>query len=237
MCTAIVQGGPLLPVYAGEIAGRCLGVDAAAFDRTATRSSASSASSSSSSRCPRCRSRSGTTPDGERYRERVLRPLPGRLAPGRLGALSPSAALRHHGPLRRDAQPRRSAAGDERALHGRRGAARGARTASSCTSRTTGGELAAVRRPARRRRARRRPAREDHGRAALRSSRRATSPDTIAAVPAIPRTLTGKKLEAPVKRILSGAKADDVAASDALVDPRSMEPIAEFARSRTPVQA
>ena len=30
-------------------------------------------------------------------------------------------------------------------------------------------------------------------------------PDTIAAVPAIPRTLTGKKLEAPVKRILRGA--------------------------------
>ena len=32
MCTGIVQGCPLLPVYAGEIAGRCLGVDAAAFD-------------------------------------------------------------------------------------------------------------------------------------------------------------------------------------------------------------
>ena len=31
-------------------------------------------------------------------------------------------------------------------------------------------------------------------------------PDTIAAVPAIPRTLTGKKLEAPVKRILRGAR-------------------------------
>ena len=32
MCTGIVQGSPLLPVYAGEIAGRCLGVDVAAFD-------------------------------------------------------------------------------------------------------------------------------------------------------------------------------------------------------------
>ena len=32
VCSGIVQGCPLLPVYAGEIAGRCLGVDVAAFD-------------------------------------------------------------------------------------------------------------------------------------------------------------------------------------------------------------
>ena len=45
VCTGIVQGSPLLPVYAGEIAGRCLGVDAARSTPTATRSSASWASS------------------------------------------------------------------------------------------------------------------------------------------------------------------------------------------------
>jgi acetoacetyl-CoA synthetase len=61
------------------------------------------------------------------------------------------------------------------------------------------------------------------------------APDTIVAVPAIPRTLTGKKLEVPVKRILTGAKPADVAASDALVDAGSIEPIAEFARTRAPV--
>ena len=44
-------------------------------------------------------------------------------------------------------------------------------------------------------------------------------PDTIAAVPAIPRTLTGKKLEAPVKRILRGADADAVASRGALAEP------------------
>ena len=38
-----------------------------------------------------------------------------------------------------------------------------------------------------------------------RRSRRATCRTTIVAVPAIPRTLTGKKLELPVKRILAGA--------------------------------
>src|SRR5439155_25915633 len=31
-CTGIVQGAPLLPVYAGEIAGRCLACDVTAFD-------------------------------------------------------------------------------------------------------------------------------------------------------------------------------------------------------------
>ena len=32
VCTGIVQGSPMQPVFAGEIAGRCLGVDTAAFD-------------------------------------------------------------------------------------------------------------------------------------------------------------------------------------------------------------
>ena len=34
VCTGIVQGSPMQPVFAGEIAGRCLGVDTAAFDPT-----------------------------------------------------------------------------------------------------------------------------------------------------------------------------------------------------------
>jgi acetoacetyl-CoA synthetase len=58
-------------------------------------------------------------------------------------------------------------------------------------------------------------------------------PDTIVAVPSIPRTLTGKKLELPVKRILEGADPGEVASADALVDPGSIEPFASYARSRT----
>jgi acetoacetyl-CoA synthetase len=61
------------------------------------------------------------------------------------------------------------------------------------------------------------------------------APDAVVAVPAIPRTLTGKKLELPVKRILTGAAVADVASRDALLDPDSIEAFAEFARSRTPV--
>jgi acetoacetyl-CoA synthetase len=57
-------------------------------------------------------------------------------------------------------------------------------------------------------------------------------PDEIVAVPAIPRTLTGKKLEVPVKRILLGAAVEDVVKADALVDASALEPVVAFARSR-----
>jgi acetoacetyl-CoA synthetase len=57
-------------------------------------------------------------------------------------------------------------------------------------------------------------------------------PDEIVAVPAIPRTLTGKKLELPVKRILTGTAVTDVVSRDALVDPTAIEPFAAYARER-----
>ena len=54
-------------------------------------------------------------------------------------------------------------------------------------------------------------------------------PDTIRAVPAIPRTLTGKKLEAPVKRILRGEPVDAVASKDSLLDPTALDLFVTFA--------
>jgi acetoacetyl-CoA synthetase len=48
-------------------------------------------------------------------------------------------------------------------------------------------------------------------------------PDEIRSVAAIPRTLTGKKLEAPVKRLLRGASPDEVASRDALLDPGALD--------------
>jgi acetoacetyl-CoA synthetase len=59
-------------------------------------------------------------------------------------------------------------------------------------------------------------------------------PDTIHAVPSIPRTLTGKKLELPVKRMLLGAAAERVAGRDALADPRAIDAFAAYARERAP---
>jgi acetoacetyl-CoA synthetase len=57
-------------------------------------------------------------------------------------------------------------------------------------------------------------------------------PDEIHAVPAIPRTMTGKKLELPVKRIIGGAPVSEVASRDALVDPAAIEPFVAYARER-----
>jgi acetoacetyl-CoA synthetase len=59
-------------------------------------------------------------------------------------------------------------------------------------------------------------------------------PDTIEAVPSVPRTLTGKKLELPVKRILQGARRDEVVRRDALLDPGSIDAFVDYAGSRAP---
>ena len=57
-------------------------------------------------------------------------------------------------------------------------------------------------------------------------------PDAILRVPAVPRTLSGKKLEVPVKRILNGADADAVASRSSLADPAALDWYEEFAASR-----
>ncbi|MEO6988553.1 MAG: acetoacetate--CoA ligase [Aquihabitans sp.] len=48
-------------------------------------------------------------------------------------------------------------------------------------------------------------------------------PDLIEAVPAIPRTLSGKKLEVPIKRILSGTPATEAASRDSLTEPDALD--------------
>ena len=57
-------------------------------------------------------------------------------------------------------------------------------------------------------------------------------PDEIIAVPAIPHTRTGKKLEVPIKRILLGANPDDVVSPDAVDDPTALETFVVLAASR-----
>ena len=57
-------------------------------------------------------------------------------------------------------------------------------------------------------------------------------PDAVAAVPIIPRNRTGKKLELPVKRILLGAAPDEVASREVLADPDALDPFVELAAVR-----
>ncbi|MGY0020635.1 AMP-binding enzyme [Streptomyces sp. cg35] len=53
-------------------------------------------------------------------------------------------------------------------------------------------------------------------------------PDTIVPIAAVPRTLTGKKLEVPVKRILQGARITDVAAEGSVTRPDMLNWFANF---------
>ncbi len=57
-------------------------------------------------------------------------------------------------------------------------------------------------------------------------------PDQIYAVRAVPRTLSGKKLEVPVKRILTGTPATQAAAAGALSNPESLGAFEELAAAR-----
>jgi acetoacetyl-CoA synthetase len=57
-------------------------------------------------------------------------------------------------------------------------------------------------------------------------------PDEITAVAAVPRTLSGKKLEVPVKRILAGADPAVAASRGSLADPAALDAFARLAGSQ-----
>lgn len=56
-------------------------------------------------------------------------------------------------------------------------------------------------------------------------------PDHLRAIDAVPRTLNGKKLEVPVKRILLGEDPRQVASRDTLANPAALDALVELVRS------
>jgi len=57
-------------------------------------------------------------------------------------------------------------------------------------------------------------------------------PDEIHQVPAVPRTLSGKKMEVPNKRLQLGQPLGRVANPDTMANPESLAWFAEFARAK-----
>jgi acetoacetyl-CoA synthetase len=53
-------------------------------------------------------------------------------------------------------------------------------------------------------------------------------PDRIVQIPEVPRTLSNKKLEVPVKKILLGAAPESAASRDSLANPEALDWIADF---------
>jgi len=54
-------------------------------------------------------------------------------------------------------------------------------------------------------------------------------PDEVIAIPAVPRTLSGKKLEVPVKKLFMGVPVEKAISTDAMSNPQSIEYFLEFA--------
>ena len=57
-------------------------------------------------------------------------------------------------------------------------------------------------------------------------------PNEVFQVSAIPRTLSGKKMELPVKKLLMGADPDKVLSRDSMATPQSVAWFVEFAKKR-----
>jgi acetoacetyl-CoA synthetase len=57
-------------------------------------------------------------------------------------------------------------------------------------------------------------------------------PDEVIAVDDVPKTLTGKLLEVPVKRLLMGRDVAEAASRDALANPAALDWFVAFAQER-----
>jgi acetoacetyl-CoA synthetase len=61
-------------------------------------------------------------------------------------------------------------------------------------------------------------------------------PDEVFAIPEVPRTLSGKKMEVPVRKILLGHPAEKSANRDAMANPGSLDWFVAFARTFGPAR-
>lgn len=230
LCTGIVQGGPLQPVYRGKISGACLGVDAAAFDVEGRPVTGSLGELVIRSPMPSMPIGFWNDDDGSRYRATYFEHFPGAwrhgdwivfdergscVITGRSDATLNRGGVRlgtgeFYRVVERDEQVKDSLVVH---LEDPRG---GSGDLILFVELTEGAQL------------------DDALRKRLAEILRSELsprhvPDLVYAVPTIPRTLNGKKLELPVKRILLGEGVVEVVRRDALADPAAMEPFVELA--------
>jgi acetoacetyl-CoA synthetase len=233
LCTGIVQGNPLLPVWAGEISGACLGVDAMAFDEKGRRVIGELGELVIASPMPSMPIGFWGDADGSRYRSAYFEDFPG--------------VWRHGDWIRFSATGSCIIAGRSDATLNRGGVRLGTAEFYRVVEELPevvdslvvhledpsggNGELLLF--------VQLREASEldDALRRTITTLLRTSLsprhiPDSITAVPAIPRNRTGKKLELPVKKILQGARPDDVVSRDVLADPTSLDAYVAQAAAR-----
>ena len=233
VCTAFVGASPLLPVHAGEIPCRCLGAKVEAFDPQGQPVIGQRGELVITEPLPSMPVRFWGDPDGERYREAYFDVYPGvwrhgdwiRItARGSCVITGRSDATLNRGGVRTGTSEFYRAVEDFTEIrdslvvhledeHG------GLGELVLFVALADGAEL------------------DDDLRRRLASAIRERLsprhvPDEVHAVPDVPRTLSGKKLEIPVKRMLLGADLADVASEGALANPESLDAYRELARSR-----
>jgi acetoacetyl-CoA synthetase len=233
VCTGFVGGSPLLPVHAGEIACRALGARVEAFDADGRPVTGEQGELVITAPMPSMPVGFWGDATGERYREAYFDVYPGVWRHGDWITITPrgtcvitgrSDATLNRGGVRLGTAEFYSVVeglpgiADSVVVHLEDGAG-GAGELLLFVVPADGLEL------------------DDALRARIaRELRSALSPrhvpDEIHQVRAVPRTLSGKKLEVPVKKILTGTPVDAAAARGALANPESLLAFEELARSR-----
>ncbi len=233
ICSGIVQGNPLLPVYAGEISGRCLGVAAYAFDADGRPVTDELGELVITKPLPSMPLGFWNDPGQVRYKAAYFARYPGVWRHGDWVCFRPRGSSIVSG--RSDATLNRGGVrlgtGEFYAVLGEldeiadslvvhlEDESGGSGELVLFVLLADGAELT-----------------EELRASIVTALREELSPrhvpDSIVAVPAIPYTLTGKKLEVPVKRILLGAEPSAVASVDALSDPDSLRCYVELAAAR-----
>jgi acetoacetyl-CoA synthetase len=232
VCTGIVSGSFAQPVYEGEISGRCLGVDAHAFDADGDELVGELGELVITSPMPSMPVALWGDPDGERYRASYFDRYPGIWRQGDWIAFTERGSCVITG--RSDATLNRGGVrlgtgefyavveelpevADALVVH-LEDAGGGSGELLLFVVAAAGTEV------------------DDELRVRIASQLRSELsprhvPDRIVGVHAIPRTLTGKKLEAPVKRILRGEPPERVASRGSLADPTALDPFVALARA------
>ena len=234
VCSGIVQGSPLQPVWAGEISGPCLGVDVKAFDENGDQVRIGDLGELViTAPMPSMPVGFWGDDDGNRYREAYFDLYPGIWRHGDWIRFSEAGSCVIAG--RSDATLNRGGVRlgtsefyrvveelpdvlDSLVVH-LEDPAGGNGELLLYVQLRPGAELDE-------------PLRRSIATALRTSLSPRHIPDTLVAVPAVPRNRTGKKLELPVKKILQGAELEDVASRDVLADPSSLDSFVLHAQQR-----
>jgi acetoacetyl-CoA synthetase len=233
VCSGIVQGSPLQPVWAGEISGPCLGVDVKAFDEKGNEVIGELGELVITAPMPSMPVGFWGDADGHRYRNTYFDTYPGIWRHGDWVRFSATGSAVIAG--RSDATLNRGGVRlgtaefyrvveelpevlDSLVVHLEDPAGGNGQLLLFVTLQPDVSLDDAVRRRIA---------------TALRTELSPRHiPDEITAVPVVPHNRTGKKLELPVKKILLGAEPDDVASRDVLADPTALDAFVTLRGSR-----